>query len=344
MLWLTLVVSACASPAKPSAPPVDPYPEGPHVLCPSISDAFSSRDGQATVIQYGTPTATSGAPPVSIVCDPPSGATFPVGSTNVTCTATDARQRHDVCAFRISVLAPPRLSVTRFVSFGDSITWGENGAAIVAFDLGAAIRPHVQVQRTYPTALYQLLAGRYTAQGILVSNQGIPGEYARDRDTQSRFSSVVRSGGYDVVLLMEGSNDLGDGFASAAIASLRSMVRDAKSRGVKPFIATIPPMDGSSCCPRRGSAAPLVPGFNDQIRGIASDEGIPLVDVYAALSSSVSQYIGADGLHPNDAGYAKIGETFFNTVKASLEVTGTSLRTVTPAAARPIATTSSRRR
>ncbi len=122
-----------------------------------------------------------------------------------------------------------------------------------------------------------------------VSNQGIPGEYAKDRDTQSRFSSVVRSGGYDVVLLMEGSNDLGDGFASAAIASLRSMVRDAKSRGVKPFIATIPPMDGSSCCPRRGSAAPLVPGFNDQIRGIASDEGIPLVDVYAALSSSVSQ-------------------------------------------------------
>jgi hypothetical protein len=58
----------------------------------------------------------------------------------------------------------------------------------------------------------------------------------------------------------------------------------------------------------------------------------------------VSQYIGADGLHPNDAGYAKIGETFFNAVKANLEVTATSLRTVTPAAARPIPTTSSRRR
>jgi lysophospholipase L1-like esterase len=344
VLWLALVVSACTSPAKPSAPPVDPYPEGPHVLCPSTTDAFTSRDGQATVIQYGTPTATSGAPPVSIVCNPPSGATFPVGSTNVSCTATDARQRTDVCSFRISVLAPPRISVTRFASFGDSITWGENGASIVAFDLGSSIRPRVQVQRTYPTVLFQLLAGRYTAQGIVVSNQGLPGENARDRDTQSRFSSVLRTGGFDVVLLMEGSNDLGGGFASAAIASLRSMVRDAKSRGVKPFIATVPPMDGISCCPRRGSAAPLVPGFNDQIRGIASDEGIPLVDVYAALSPSVSQYIGADGLHPNDAGYAKIGETFFDAVKASLEASATSLRTVTPAAARTSPTTSSRRR
>jgi len=234
--------------------------------------------------------------------------------------------------------------VTRFASFGDSITWGENGNAVASFDLGSSIRPRVQVQRTYPTVLYQSLAGRYTAQGILVSNQGFPGELAKDGDTQARFSSVVRSGGFDVVLLMEGSNDVGGGFTSAAIASLRNMVRDAKSRGVKPFIATIPPMDGSSCCPRRGSAAPLVPSFNDQVRGIASDEGIPLVDVYAALSPSVSQYIGADGLHPNDAGYAKIGETFFNAVKANLEVTTTSLRTATPAVARPSPTTSSRRR
>jgi lysophospholipase L1-like esterase len=344
VLWLALAVSACAAPAKPSAPPADPYPDGPRVLCPTISDTFTSRDGQATVIQYGTPTATNGAPPVSIACNPPSGASFSIGATNVSCTATDARQRTDVCSFRISVLAPPRISVTRFASFGDSITWGENGNAIASLDIGSSIRPRVQVQRTYPTVLYQSLATRYTAQGILVSNQGFPGELAKDRDTQSRFSSVVRSGGFDAVLLMEGSNDLGGGFGSAAIASLRSMVRDAKSRGVKPFIATIPPMDGSACCPRRGSAAPLVPSFNDQIRVIASDEGIPLVDVYGALSSSVSQYIGADGLHPSEAGYARIGETFFEAVKANLETTTTSLPTGTPVTFRASPSTSSRRR
>ena len=343
LLWLTVLVSACSSPSKPTAPP-DPYPDGPHAVCPATPDPFTSRDGQPTSLQYGTATATGGAPPVSVTCTPPNGSAFPIGSTTVSCVATDSRQRTDTCSFTVSVLAPPRISVTRFASFGDSITWGENGA-IVAFSVGPAIRPRFQVPRTYPTVLYQMLATRYTAQGILVSNQGVPGEFAKDRDTQSRFSSVVRSGGFDVVLLMEGSNDLGDGFASAAIASLRSMVRDAKSRGVKPFIATIPPMDGSACCPRRGSAAPLVPGFNDQIRGIAADEGIPLVDVYGALSPAVSQYIGPDGLHPNDAGYAKIGETFFNAVKANLELPATSsLRTLAPAAIRPVPTTSSRRR
>jgi lysophospholipase L1-like esterase len=340
VLWLALAVSACASPTKPSTPPVDPYPEGPHILCPATPDAFTSRDGQSMSIQYGTPTSTSGAPPVSIACTPASGSLFPIGTTHVGCTATDGRQRTDVCAFNVSVLAPPKLTVTRFVAFGDSITWGENGA-ITAYEVTSVIRPHFQVPKTYPTVLYQSLATRYTTQGILVSNQGIPGEYAKDADTQARFSSIVRSGGFDVVLLMEGSNDLGDGFASSAIAALRSMVRNAKANGVKPFLATVPPMDGSSCCPRRGSAAPLVPGFNDQIRGVASDEGIPLVDVYGALSGSVSQYIGPDGLHPNDTGYQKIGETFFNAVKTNLEVKSSTTRLPTtttlaaPAAARP---------
>ncbi len=287
-------------------------------------------------IQYGTPTSTGGAPPVSIVCTPPTGAAFPIGNTSVACTATDARQRTDSCSFNISVLAPPKVSVTRYVAFGDSITWGENGA-ISAFEVGSGIRPHFQVPRTYPTVLYQMMAARYTTQGILVSNQGLPGEYAKDRETQARFSSIVGSGGFDVVLLMEGSNDLGDGYASAAISSLRSMVRDAKSRGVKPFLATIPPMDGASCCPRRGSAAPLVAGFNDQIRGVASGEGIPLVDIYAAFNGTAAPYIGPDGLHPNDAGYQKIGETFFNAVKENLEVKTSAVTTTlgVPQSVRP---------
>lgn len=284
-------------------------------------------------ITYGTPTATSGAPPVAITCTPENGAAFPIGTTNVVCTATDSRQRTDTCSFNVSVLAPPKISVTRFVAFGDSITWGENGVSALA-GVDSPIRPRFQVPRTYPTVLYQSLATRYTTQGILVSNQGNPGEYAIDSGTQARFSNLVRSGSFDVVLLMEGSNDLGGGYGTAAISALRNMVRDAKSRGVKPYLATIPPMDGSSCCPRRGSAAPLVADFNHQIRGIASSEGIPLVEIYDAFNTAPSQYLSADGLHPNDAGYAKIGETFFNAVKSTLEVPATTTLRITPPAIR----------
>lgn len=283
-------------------------------------------------IQYGTPTATSGAPPVTVACTPTNGSTFPIGTTAVSCTATDSRQRTDQCSFNVSVLAPPKISVTKFVAFGDSITWGENGL-ITAYDVGSSIRPHFQVPRTYPTVLYQSLATRYTSQGILVSNQGLPGELASDSATRSRFGNAI--GGFDVVLLMEGSNDLTDGYGTFAITALRSMVRDAKARGVKPFLATIPPMDGSSCCPRRGSAAPQVPGFNDQIRGIASSEGIPLVDIYNALNSSPSSYLSVDGLHPNEAGYQKVGETFFNSVKENLEVKSSTTTHAIPQSARP---------
>lgn len=326
------MVSACASPTSPTTPPPDPYAEGPHITCPASPNAFTSPNGQAMSIQYGTATTTGGAPPVSVACTPANGSTFPIGTTAVSCTATDSRQRTDQCSFNVSVLAPPKISVTKFVAFGDSITWGENGISATA-SISSTIRPRFQVAKTYPTVLYQSLATRYTAQGILVSNQGNPGELASDSATRSRFGNAIS--GFETVLLMEGSNDLTEGLGTFAITALRNMVRDAKARGVKPFLATIPPMDGSSCCPRRGSAAPQVPGFNDQVRGVASSEGVPLVDIYNALNSSPSSYIGTDGLHPNDAGYQKIGETFFNSVKENLEVKSSTTTLAIPQSARP---------
>jgi len=34
----------------------------------------------------------------------------------------------------------------------------------------------------------------------------------------------------------------------------------------------------------------------------------------------VNRYIGVDGLHPNEAGYAKIADLFFQAIQANLEV------------------------
>src|SRR5205085_1891322 len=150
----------------------------------------------------------------------------------------------------------PMIKLTRFVAFGDSITFGENGIASSAF----GSRPLFQVTTPYPTALYQLLTARYTSQTFKVDNRGQPAEFASDPGTRSRFDQLVYSGSYDAVLLMEGSNDVSDGVGGAAINALRMMVEDAKSAGLTTYLATIPPMDGSKCCPRRGSAAPLVPG------------------------------------------------------------------------------------
>jgi lysophospholipase L1-like esterase len=263
---------------------------------------MTSANGRPLPVSYPDPFASGGAPPLSTTCTPSSGATFDIGTTAVTCTTTDSRQRTDTCTFNVTVVEPPKLTVTRFGAFGDSITWGENGVSMAAFGLTDRVRPRTQVPLNYPTVLYQTLALRYTTQSIVVGNLGQPAELAADPDTRARFSGVARSRLWDVLLLMEGSNDLnvnGLSGRQAALDSVRSMIRDGKSRGVKMYLATIPPMDGSLCCPRRGSAAPLVPGYNDQLKAIAQSEGVPLVDVFAAFPSPVSAYLSGDGLHPN---------------------------------------------
>jgi lysophospholipase L1-like esterase len=325
VLTLAMVTAACRSPTPPT-PPVDQYPNGPKISCPAPPPPLTSPNGLAMPVQYGTPIGTGGAPALAVSCTPPSGAIFLIGSTTVVCTATDARQRSDSCSFAVVIQTPPKISLTRFVAFGDSITYGEDGrdsasAAQGAPSLPGLIRPQVQFPfaQTYPGGLQIQLQARYVTQNPTVFNAGLRLEKAADTTTASRFSGVIAGGRYESVLIMEGSNDLGDRDSSdipPAIASLQTMIRTAKGRGVRPYLATVPPMvPGGS----RALAWSLVPMLNDQIRGLAASENITLVDVYADFGSSFQQYIGFDGLHPNADGYARIANLFFTTLKSTLE-------------------------
>jgi lysophospholipase L1-like esterase len=103
-----------------------------------------------------------------------------------------------------------------------------------------------------------------------------------------------------------------------AIAGLRTMVLDAKSRNIRPFLATIPPMDPLGF---RGMVYghEYVAGFNDRIRQVASLENVPLVDVYQAFGGNLA-LLSADGVHPNPGGYQRIADTFFTAIKTTAEV------------------------
>ncbi|MFY9556892.1 MAG: HYR domain-containing protein, partial [Blastocatellia bacterium] len=52
-----------------------------------------------------TTTASDNCPGVVVVCNPPSGSVFPVGTTTVTCTATDASGNTATCSFTVSVFS-----------------------------------------------------------------------------------------------------------------------------------------------------------------------------------------------------------------------------------------------
>lgn len=320
--------AACGGQSSPTAPPTDPYPNGPSITCPAAPAAITSASGGPIPVQYGTPTATGGAPNVAVNCAPPSGSTFPIGSTAVVCSAVDARQRSSSCTFTIVVQQPPRITLTRFEAFGDSITWGEDGRneAIIT-TLDERVRPRVRfaLPLTYPGQLLTALVNRYPSQPIVVSNFGSPGERAQDPETLARLANVTSTGTFEVLLLMEGTNDIFYGDATQidpAIAGLRAMIRLAKGRSLRVFLATVPPIVAGAS---RGGGAGLVPALNAQIRALAQSEAVTLVDVWAAFGANFSALLGADGLHPNADGYAKIAETFFTVLTSTLEPRTTTL-------------------
>lgn len=323
-----LALSACASPSTPTRVPVPvpPTPDPPKITCPAAITA-QSLDELGTTVSFGIPTVANGQAPVTTTCTPSAGSAFTVGQKTVTCTVTDALQRSDSCAFLVTVLTPPKLSTTSFLAFGDSITAGEDGlnsTAPTAAQMRARVHPTVlfPFSLRYPTELQRRLSDRYKTQSPFVDNQGSPGESASEVNTVRRFSSLMSSRRYSVVLIMEGTNDLYDRDDRAfppAYDGLRSMIRDARSRSIRPYLATIPPMNPSACVPVcRGLPWSLVAGFNDGVRALATAEGVTLVDVYQGFSGNLA-LIGPDGLHPSADGYAKIAELFFTAIRQTLE-------------------------
>jgi hypothetical protein len=76
--------------------------EPPHIVCPND---IRRESCQETVIDYSV-SATDNCPGVTVVCTPPSGSPFPVGSTPVTCTATDASGNTASCSFKVEIICP----------------------------------------------------------------------------------------------------------------------------------------------------------------------------------------------------------------------------------------------
>lgn len=78
----------------------------PVVSCPTDITVYLPLNSTATsmAVSYPAPTATDNCSTPTITTDHPSGSTFPVGTTVVTVTATDADGNHSSCQFNITVL------------------------------------------------------------------------------------------------------------------------------------------------------------------------------------------------------------------------------------------------
>ena len=222
-----------------------------------------------------------------------------------------------------------------FLAYGDSITAGY-GATVFPYDLNSI--PH----SGYVGRLYEDLKALYPKQDIVFYNMGIGGQttdVGLDRFTPTITEPILtchyQSGCIyprthpevlpDLILLMEGTNDLNVGTPYEELDShLRSMVAIAQQQGMKVVIATIPPVCGDlSFLQQR------IEGFRPWIYQIARDFVIPLADVFGYFVSTKdweTALISADPRlgceHPNDSGYAVMKQAFLNQIKPWMTADG----------------------
>jgi len=306
-LWMAALFAAACSGKLPmqSPPPAD----SPRLACPQPITA-RSRDGEAMPVPYPDATVVGGQSPWTLVCTPRSSEIFPLGESVVTCRISDSLNRTDSCTFTVTVEPPPRVVATRYVAFGDSMSDGVLGLTRFSVgDPGPAVG--------YAFKLRTLLADRYTAQSFSMTDEGIAGESITAG--VARLPGALGQDNPEVVMLFEGINDLNggrDAAIPAIVNGLRTMVRTVRSRGMAPFVATFLPQRPGG---RRAFAVNSIVPANKQVSGMVAEEGAVLVDLYPVFEGNLDTLIGPDGLHPSEAGYQKIADTFFQAIRDRLE-------------------------
>ncbi len=75
----------------------------PVITCPANVTQGNDTNQCGAVVNYPAPTVSDNCPGATVVCTPPSGSSFPLGTTAVSCTATDAAGNTATCGFNVTI-------------------------------------------------------------------------------------------------------------------------------------------------------------------------------------------------------------------------------------------------
>lgn len=165
---------------------------------------------------------------------------------------------------------------------------------------------------SYPYKLQTLCRERYTDQAVVVFNAGQGGR--RATDDRQRLNEALSEADAEVVLLMEGANDMNAGASiTSTVNAMEDMVRDAQGRGIGVLLATIPLQRPGG---QRAFNPDAIPRYNEALRVMAGRKGAVLVDIGAQLPLAL---IGQDGLHPTEAGYDLIARLWLDALRGHYE-------------------------
>ncbi|MDM5317031.1 HYR domain-containing protein [Fictibacillus sp. b24] len=104
--------------------------EPPTIICPADFTVPNTIGECGAIVNYPDPTVSDNCPGVTSSCIPVSGSFFPVGTTPVTCTATDASGNKATCTFTVTVndTEPPTINCPADFTVPNTI--GECGAIV----------------------------------------------------------------------------------------------------------------------------------------------------------------------------------------------------------------------
>ena len=150
-------------------------------------------------------------------------------------------------------------------------------------------------------------------------------------DIAANIDAWMNSASPSIVMLMIGTNDILHSQYTGASTRLSALIDQICAKlpaGGKLYVSTIPTLGSATY----GSYITLVDQYNADIPGIvqskvAAGKPVYLVDMHSVITASDL----SDEIHPSEAGYAKMGNAWYEIIKPNLGAAGpTSTLTRTP--------------
>ncbi|HEX2501564.1 MAG TPA: GDSL-type esterase/lipase family protein [Methylomirabilota bacterium] len=192
----------------------------------------------------------------------------------------------------------------KVTAFGDSITEGVLELQRVSLRLTTS--------NNYPNLLQGRLQGLDPSWRVV--NRGRGGEHTGQGVGRLPSTLAIDKPGY--VLILEGSNDAHQCHDKvAAVSNLQNMVRIAKASKSIPILGTVPPSFRNNGC-----ADEVIEFMNINLRGFAAAEHVVLAEIFNGMNDRSLFGISPDRdpLHPNEAGYAKMADIWFQAMQRAI--------------------------
>ena len=186
-----------------------------------------------------------------------------------------------------------------FLAFGDSIT---NGQARTGDGQG------------YTGQLERMLSAHFGKARVI--NDGVDSSNSERGD--ARIGDSLGGARPAFTLILYGTNDWSDSRCREApcftISNLRSMVGKVKAQGGFPFVGTLLMTSAGNDLRASQQRNSWVIAQNQFIRQMAVEEGVALVDLYAAFERSPLEDadLFADYIHPSAEGYKLMAQAWFD--------------------------------